>query len=56
MKLVLATVLSKCDLDLASSRPIVPIRRGATIAPNNGVPLTLKGKRKSNVKEELSVI
>lgn len=56
MKLVLATVLSKCDLDLTSNRPIVPIRRGATIAPNNGVPLTLKGKRKSNVKEELSVI
>ena len=45
MKLILATILTKWDLDLASDRPVVPKRRGATVAPHNGVPLILKGKR-----------
>jgi cytochrome P450 len=45
MKLVLATVLTNWDLSLKSDRPILPKRRGATIAPNNGVPLTLNGRR-----------
>ena len=56
MKLVLATVLRKYDLDLASDRPIKSLRRGATVAPHNGVPLTLKEKRISQVQENLSVI
>ncbi|MGL5793783.1 MAG: cytochrome P450 [Waterburya sp.] len=42
MKLVLATVLTKYDLTLASDRPIFPKLRGATVAPHNGVPLVLK--------------
>jgi cytochrome P450 family 110 len=46
MKLVLATVLTKYDLILASDRPIVPKRRGATVAPHNGVPLRLRNIRK----------
>jgi cytochrome P450 family 110 len=43
MKLVLATLLTKYDLILASDRPIIPKRRGATVAPHNGVPLKLQG-------------
>ena len=36
------------------NRPILPKRRGATIAPNNGVPLVLNGKR-SQVKQDMAV-
>ncbi len=45
MKLVLATILTKYELTLASDRPVVPRRRGGTVAPHNGVPIILKGKR-----------
>ena len=45
MKLVLATVLTNYELALASDRPVVPKRRGGTVAPHNGVPIILKGKR-----------
>ncbi len=45
MKLVLATILTKWDLSLTSDRPVLPKRRGATIAPNNGIPLIFQGKR-----------
>lgn len=39
MKLVLATLLSHWQLQLASDRPIHPVRRGVTMAPAQGVPL-----------------
>ncbi|MDY6940505.1 MAG: cytochrome P450 [Cyanobacteriota bacterium] len=45
MKLVLATVLSNWEMELASSQPIKPVRRGLLIAPENGVPMVVKGKR-----------
>ena len=45
MKLVLAKTVTRWDLSLASDRPTMPKRRGGTIAPNNGVPLVLNGKR-----------
>ena len=54
MKLVLAKILTEWDLSLASDRPILPRRRGATIAPNNGVPLMVKGKR-SRVKPNMAI-
>jgi cytochrome P450 family 110 len=41
MKLVLATILSRYQLALADSRPVVPIRRGVTIAPKGGVNLVV---------------
>jgi cytochrome P450 family 110 len=56
MKLVLATILKSSDLSLSSDRPIKPQRRGATIAPHNGVPLVFRGKRKSPVKSQESAI
>ena len=45
MKLVLAKILKGWDLSLTSDRTILPKRRGATMAPDNGVPLKLNGKR-----------
>ena len=45
MKIILAKIVTQWDLDLASDRPVFPKRRGATLAPHNGVPLILKGKR-----------
>lgn len=33
MKLVLATILSRCELKLASNHPVKPVRRGLTISP-----------------------
>ena len=45
MKLVLAKILTNWDLSLKSDRDILPKRRGATIAPDNGVPLVIEGKR-----------
>ena len=45
MKLVLATILSSYQLELANDRGIKPKRRGGTLSPSNGVPLVMKGKR-----------
>ena len=45
MKLVLATIMSKYELTLASKKPEKPSRRGVTMAPSNGVPLVMAGKR-----------
>lgn len=45
MKLVLATILSQWQLQLTSDRPIQPIRRGFTIAPEKGVPMRVLGRR-----------
>ena len=45
MKLVLAKILTRWDLCLTSDRPILPKRRGATVAPANGVPLVVNRKR-----------
>jgi len=45
MKLVIATVISKYNLELADNKPIKPIRGGATIVPSNGVPLVVTGFR-----------
>jgi cytochrome P450 family 110 len=47
MKLVLATILSQWKLQLTSDRPIHPIRRGFTIAPEKGVPMRVLEKRRA---------
>jgi cytochrome P450 len=44
MKLVLAKVLSRYSLELAENRPVMPVRRGLTMAPAGGVPLVVKGR------------
>ena len=45
MKLVIGTILSNYHLDLADNKPVIPQRRGLTIAPSNGVPLLMTGRR-----------
>ena len=54
MKLVLAKILTKWDLSLTSDRPIRPKRRGATIAPDNGVPLVVNRQR-ARVKRNMAI-
>jgi cytochrome P450 family 110 len=39
MKLVLTTILNRWQLKLYGDRPIKPVRRGATMAPAQGVPM-----------------
>jgi unspecific monooxygenase len=45
MKLVLATILKHYQLTLAESRPVVPVRRGVTIAPQGGIKLRFVAER-----------
>ena len=45
MKLVLATVLSNWQLELADNKPVEPVRKGALLGPAKGVPMVVKGKR-----------
>jgi cytochrome P450 family 110 len=45
MKLILATVMSRFELTLASDKTVQPVRRGPTIAPDSGVPIVMTGKR-----------
>ncbi|EGK85090.1 cytochrome P450 [Microcoleus vaginatus PCC 9802] len=44
MKLVLAKVLSRYSLELAENSPVMPVRRGVTMAPAGGVRLVVKGR------------
>lgn len=45
MKLVLATLLSRWQLELADNKPVVPVRKGALLGPAKGVPMVLKKTR-----------
>ena len=49
MKLVLGTVLSRYQLALANNKPVKPKRRGVTVAPSNGIPMVMTGKRSSEL-------
>jgi unspecific monooxygenase len=48
MKLVLATVLSRWQMELADSKPVEPVRKGALLAPAQGVQMVVKGRRPEN--------
>ena len=45
MKLVLAALLSRYELALAETKPVLPKRRGVTLAPAGGVRMRMIGKR-----------
>ena len=45
MKLVLTTVLSHWQLEMADSQPVLPKRKGALLGPDGGVEMVVKGKR-----------
>jgi len=49
MKLVLATILSRYELKLASNRPIKPTRRGLTVAPPGNMRMVVTQKRQQNI-------
>ncbi|MEJ6481645.1 cytochrome P450 [Nostoc punctiforme UO1] len=48
MKLVLATVLSRWQMELADSKPVRPVRKGLLFSPAGGVQMVVKGKRLQN--------
>lgn len=48
MKLVLATVISDWQLELAPPKPVKPTRKGALLAPAQGVRMVARGKRSEN--------
>lgn len=45
MKLVLATLISRYQLEWVDKTPEMPKRRGVTLAPDNGVKMQFNGKR-----------
>jgi unspecific monooxygenase len=45
MKLVLATVLSQWQMEVADSQPVQPARKGALLGPSGGVKMIVTGKR-----------
>ncbi len=50
MKLVLPTLLSRWQLELADNKPVVPVRKGALLGPARGVPMVVKKIRFQNQK------
>ncbi|MEH1975142.1 MAG: cytochrome P450 [Nostoc sp.] len=48
MKVVLATVLSHWQMELADSKPVQPVRKGALLGPGGGVQMIVTGKREQN--------
>lgn len=45
MRLVLATILSNFEMELAENQPVKPQRRGIALGPKGGVKMLMKGKR-----------
>ncbi|NES77738.1 MULTISPECIES: cytochrome P450 [unclassified Okeania] len=45
MRLVLATLLSNFEMELAENQPVKPQRRGVTLGPKGGVKMLMKAKR-----------
>lgn len=48
MKLVLATVVSNWQMQLADSRPVQPIRKGLLFGPKGGVQMVIQGRRQQH--------
>lgn len=46
MKVALAKILSRFELELADNREILPTRRGLVSAPNRSIQMVVKGERK----------
>jgi cytochrome P450 len=42
MKLILATIMQKFELELVDKKPVKPVRRGITIVPSGGVSMVVK--------------
>ncbi|MEH2217040.1 MAG: cytochrome P450 [Nostoc sp.] len=48
MKVVLATVLSRWQMELADSKPVQPVRKGFLFSPGGGVQMVVTGKHQQN--------
>ncbi|MHC5828000.1 MAG: cytochrome P450, partial [Nostoc sp.] len=48
MKLILVTVLSRWQLELTNSKPMLPVRRGLLLAPPNDFRMVATGMRPQN--------
>ncbi|MFB2738980.1 cytochrome P450 [Umezakia ovalisporum] len=48
MKLVLASVVSNWEMELANSEPMQPVRKGLLFAPKGGMEMVIKGRCKEN--------
>ncbi|MEH2396950.1 cytochrome P450 [Nostoc sp.] len=48
MKVVLATVLSHWQMELADSKPVQPVRKGFLLSPAGGVQMVVTGRRQQN--------
>ncbi|MCC5664118.1 cytochrome P450 [Nostoc sp. CHAB 5784] len=48
MKVVLATVLSRSQMELADSKPVQPVRKGFLFSPAGGVQMVVTGRREQN--------
>ncbi len=53
MKLVLATIMSQFQLELADSRPVHPVRRGITIVPSGDMRMVVSRKTRAEVQTQL---
>lgn len=56
MKLALATILSRYNLELAETKPVQPQRRGVTLSPTGGVKLLMRGQRDRSPLVEKSLV
>lgn len=45
MKLALITILRRYQLALVDDRPVIPVRRGVTIAPKGGIQMVMTGQQ-----------
>jgi cytochrome P450 family 110 len=52
MKLVLATILRRDQLSLLNTRPVLPVRRGVTVAPKGQIRLRLQQRRSLQPRTE----
>ena len=52
LKLALATILSRYELELADNQPVKPQRRGVVLAPQGGVRMIFRGKRVRQEQKE----
>ncbi|MEH2181821.1 cytochrome P450 [Nostoc sp.] len=48
MKVILATVLSRWQMELADSKPVQPVRKGFLLSPADGVQMVVTGRREQN--------
>ncbi|WP_071190335.1 cytochrome P450 [Trichormus sp. NMC-1] len=48
MKLVLATVLSQWQMELADTKPLQPVRKSTLLVPGEGFKMVVRGKRLQN--------